>query len=316
MLKRLVNEAWFDLTITTRGPVLIKSGYATLIGPDMTPVLTARQGTMQVYLPGSSLKGTFRSHVEKVIGTLRPDPPIVCNPFQRDQARDQSCSEWLNRRPDRESITNAVAYRDECPACRLFGSTWFIGRVSIDDAYLVDSSQPRPTEQRDGVGIDRLTGGAVHGAKFDLEVVAAEVQFQTRVLLRNFECWQLGAIILVVQDLEDQLIRLGSGKSRGLGSVQGSVSELHIAHLGPTPERAPSAIWGLGRFLGAQSEYGTAADDEMTVAAAPNGKTRGLRTIQTFRGEALAALKQTAIAEFVQRMNTYPRLNRQMERAV
>jgi CRISPR-associated RAMP protein (TIGR02581 family) len=281
----------------------------------MTPVLTARNGTRQVYLPGSSLKGTFRSHVEKVIGTLRPNDQVVCDPFQQKSEPNQSCSIWFERRPDKKDITNAIAYRDECPACRLFGSTRFIGRVSIGDAYLVNENPPQPTEQRDGVGIDRLTGGAAHGAKFDLEVVSAEVQFRTQILLRNFECWQLGAILVVVQDLEDQLVRIGSGKSRGLGSVEGSIAELHIAHLGPTSARPPTSIWGLGRFLGADTSYGTVADDEMTITSAPNGETRGLRTIQTFRGEALAALKQAAIDDFVRRIDAYPPLRRAMERA-
>ena len=44
MLKRLVNECRFTLTIHTEGPVLVKSGYATVSGPDMTPVRTYRNG--------------------------------------------------------------------------------------------------------------------------------------------------------------------------------------------------------------------------------------------------------------------------------
>ena len=44
MLKRLVNECQFTLTIHTEGPVLVKSGYATVFGPDMTPVRTYRNG--------------------------------------------------------------------------------------------------------------------------------------------------------------------------------------------------------------------------------------------------------------------------------
>ena len=35
MLKRLVNEAVFPLTIKNRGPLLIKSGYAEVSGCDM-----------------------------------------------------------------------------------------------------------------------------------------------------------------------------------------------------------------------------------------------------------------------------------------
>ena len=84
---------------------------------------------------------------------------------------------------------------------------------------LKDSQQK--TEQRDGIGIDRFTGGAASGAKFDLEVVSSGVKFETRIHMRNFEVWQLGMLMLIVQDLGDSLIRIGSGRSRGLGNVEG-----------------------------------------------------------------------------------------------
>ena len=59
---------------------------------------------------------------------------------------------------DPEDLLNEEVYRDSCPVCRLFGSTSFIGRVTISDAYLAKDCQQK-TEQRDGVGIDRFTGG-------------------------------------------------------------------------------------------------------------------------------------------------------------
>jgi hypothetical protein len=49
MLKKLVNEAYCTLRITTTGPLLIKSGQATISGPDMTPVLTLRNGRQEVF---------------------------------------------------------------------------------------------------------------------------------------------------------------------------------------------------------------------------------------------------------------------------
>lgn len=316
MLKRLVNEALFTLTITTTGPLLVKSGYATLTGPDMTPVLTYRGGRAEVFIPGSSLKGVVRSHMEKVVRTLRPNEIVIADPFKRDGA-DQSVSYWLQERRDalkRQSreheLTNAVAYADSDPAARLFGSTFYSGRVSIGDAYLApESPGPRPVEQRDGVGIDRLTGGAYPRAKFELEVVAAGTIFRTDVLLRNFECWQLGAILLVVQDLEDELLRIGSGSSRGLGAVRGAVSEIRTHHLGPTTGRGADTIWGLGKYLDVAREkesYGTWADDTLAVQPTPATEARGVRAVQIWRDASLAGLKQTAIAEFVRRMERFP----------
>src|SRR5438270_7615543 len=88
MLKKLVNEAYCVLHITTTGPILIKSGYATVSGPDMTPVRTYRNGRLELFLPGSSLKGVFRSHLEKIICSLAPQ--VVCNPFLKQKRDEQS----------------------------------------------------------------------------------------------------------------------------------------------------------------------------------------------------------------------------------
>src|SRR6185312_12105002 len=210
MLKKLMNEAFCTLRITTTGPLLVKSGHATVSGPDMTPVLTFRNGKQEVFIPGSSLKGVFRSHVEKIVGSLQPH--VACYPFdgpedrmvdkeQRQSDFRESCGGVLTSYASKNSDQRKYleqhtdeAYAFSCPVCRLFGSTGFIGRIAIGDAYLASKEIK---EQRDGVGIDRLTGGASHGAKFELEVVSTGVTFETTIHLRNFEIWQLGMLFVV-----------------------------------------------------------------------------------------------------------------------
>jgi CRISPR-associated RAMP protein (TIGR02581 family) len=305
MLKRLVNEARFTLTITTTGPVLVMSGHATVSGPDMTPVLTRRGDKPQVYLPGSSLKGVIRSHLEKVSRTLQPEEGVICNPFHEPPASDASCGRRFQERKDRnENLSSDIAYRDSCPICRLFGSTEFIGRVSINDAYLQGEYMNSPTESRDGVGIDRLTGGSYGGALFELEVVSSDVAFETEVYLRNFETWQLGMLLLVVQDLEDGLIRIGSGTSRGLGSVTGGVDEVSINYLGLMNGKPAEEVWGLGKLQSAEEQeaYATRADDVLTVDPPPSEDRRGIRLHTTFRDESLDALRQQALDAFVERL--------------
>ncbi len=304
MLKKLVNEAKFTLTITTTGPVLIRSGRATLTGPDMAPVLTYRNGQREVFLPGTSLKGVIRSHLEKIARTL--NEPVICNPFDKKSY----CGEKLQERKRVEfknaPLPNDMAYRESCPVCRLFGSTFYTGRISIGDAYLENSDRPLPTELRDGVGIDRLTGGAAHGAKFDLEAVSPDVAFKTQVYLRNFEIWQLGMVLLAVKDLEDGLIRLGSGTSRGFGNVQGAVGEITINHVGLQAGRPDNEIWGLGQFLSAaEGNYGAVKDDRLTLTDPPATKRSGIRQSQLFAGEQLAALQDQATGVFVERLQQW-----------
>src|SRR5947209_7453133 len=147
MLKKLMNEAFCTLRITTTGPLLIKSGHNTVSGPDMTPVLTFRNGKQEVFIPGSSLKGVFRSHIEKIVCSLKPR--VVCYPFegtnerqtdlsQRQRDYRDSCGGMFtqfgkksddNRRLLEEQTD--LIYAASCPTCRLFGSTSFIGRLAI-----------------------------------------------------------------------------------------------------------------------------------------------------------------------------------------
>jgi CRISPR-associated RAMP protein (TIGR02581 family) len=304
MLKRWVNDARFTLTLTTTGPVLVRSGHATLSGPNMTPVLTHRDGELQVYLPGSSLKGVIRSHLEKVGRTLADG--VVCNPFDGTGDRAPFCGAVLQKRKDnQEDITSEVAYHDSCPICRLFGSTQFIGRVSLNDAYLTEWPGHNPTETRDGVGIDRLTGGASGGAKFDMEVVSAGVEFATDVYVRNFEIWQLGLLMLVVNDFQDGLVRVGSGTSRGLGAVKGAVDEVILGYPYPLVTDKPAeAVWGMGKFHTQEEReaYGTCPDDALTLDVAPEEARRGIRLQAAYRGAALEALSREALDAAVARI--------------
>lgn len=308
MLKRLVNEADFILTITTTGPVLVQSGHATLSGPDMTPVLTYRGGEWQVYLPGSSLKGVLRSHLEKVGRTVRPDSYVICNPFHDLPHSDASCGRKFQARKDGdEDIDSCKAYRDACPICRLFGSTEFIGRVSINDAYLCEWTGRNPVESRDGVGIDRLTGGASHGALFELEAVSSGVAFETDIYLRNFEIWQLGMLLLVAQDMEDGLIRVGSGTSRGFGSVEGHVESVSVNHFGALAQKPPHEVWGLGKFqtMEENQAYGTFKDDVLAVDHAPVERRRGIRLQATFEGDSLKDLREGAVRALITRLEDW-----------
>lgn len=316
MLKKIVNEAHMTLRITTTGPLLIKSGRATVSGPDMTPVLTFRNGKQEVFIPGSSLKGVFRSHIEKVICSLKAR--VACYPFSSSEDKEadlelrrrdyrESCSAlFTERAKDKQNNDSTeTIYADSCPVCRLFGSTSFIGRIAIGDAYVVTD---QVKEQRDGVGIDRLTGGASNGAKFELEVVSTGVAFETDIHLRNFEVWQLGMLFVVIEDMEDELIRIGSGRSRGLGKVKaelsGETEGVMVSALRNSSEPADQ-LWGLGRWLN-DSSYKTWQDDFITLAEPVDRTTRGIRSERIFADDSLKALSKAAIDQFIQRIEQWP----------
>jgi CRISPR/Cas system CSM-associated protein Csm3 (group 7 of RAMP superfamily) len=237
MLRQWHCQADVTVRLYPLDPILIKSGYATLDGPDMVPVRTFREGEQTFYFPGSSLKGCLRSHFERICRTLRPGS--VCIPYYdgRRVPRPPVASEVGSvgcgfRGPAsgrEEDDTPATAYRESCPACRTFGSLRFGGRLSLADAYPVK----KPTAiHRNGVGINRFTGGTVPGVLYDL-IVLEGGEYRTQLRLQNFELWQLAAVYFLLGDLRDGMIALGSGRSRGLGRVRGEVTDFTLTYLRP-----------------------------------------------------------------------------------
>lgn len=322
MLKALVNEARLRLDITTMGPLLIKTGYATIIGADMAPVLTYRNGQREVYLPGSSLKGVFRSHIEKVINSIKPKTacnPLLTQPNDKDDRKLYlvSCGARFNNK--KPPLAPHEVYAESCPTCRLFGSTSFGSRVTIEDAYLPAGSVGLASlvEHRDGIAVDRLTGGTGEGKKFDLEVVTSGTTFTTDIRLRNFEIWQLGILFVIIQDMEDELVRLGSGRSRGLGKIKASINEqpagqrqsgvaLSTSRTGKN-EEPDDELWGLGRWLGEEASiYRTQPDDLLRLSSSVAHTPGGVRYTRIFKGETLRTLKEQCIEAFVKQMQAWP----------
>ena len=237
MLRKWYCQADVTLIIEPVDPVLIKSSYATLDAADMVPVSTFKDGEPVYYFPGTSLKGVLRSHLERIARTLQPGS--ICIPYfdpkqkmvvpVEEEKESYGCG--YRSRASEGKDPSWMAYHDSCATCRLFGSLKFGGRLSIGDAYPLPNCAP-VTELRNGVGIDRFTGGVVSGLLFD-QIVLIGGKFETKIRLTNFELWQLASLNLLLADLQDELLTIGSGRSRGLGRVRGEVEGYRVTYLRP-----------------------------------------------------------------------------------
>ncbi|MCS7239525.1 MAG: RAMP superfamily CRISPR-associated protein [Thermoguttaceae bacterium] len=280
MLRRWVCQADVVVQIEPQDPILVKSGYATLDGPDMVPVSTFRDGKQVYYLPGTSLKGVFRSHFERIARTLAPGS--VCIPYydpkkkkeQQPPVQAEKTSFGCgfrgpaNGRPN----TSATAYLESCPACRLFGSLRFAGRLSFSDAFALRDNPPTPST-RAGVGIDRFTGGVVPKVLFELRALEGGV-YETNIRLINFEQWQLAALNFLLSDLADGMIYIGSGKSRGLGRVQGKVTAYLLYYAKPQNEFAALYEFATEDERAAYGLFGWSPSAPIPL---PGGNRKGIR---------------------------------------
>ncbi len=282
MLKRMINFAQLDLTIEPIDPLLIKSGQATVSGVDMAFVRTYRFGAApEPFIPGSSLKGVIRSYAEKICRSLRETPVPVCLPYvepgkeKNGEQGQAACGLRINK-IGRKPMPSADVYRISCPACRTFGSHNFIGRLATSDGYLTPAFKQAGNpilETRDGVAIDRLTGGPAGGAKYDLEVLTKGT-FGTRIEIHNFELWQLGLVGLVLRVMEEGLIRVGIGKSRGLGRIKASVTGFYLTYIGNPQQQ----LVGIAASCSEKERaaYGLVREDD-SAQSLPEHTQNGLR---------------------------------------
>jgi len=290
MLNRLVNEALLEFDLVTKSPTMVKTG------DEGACVTTYRDGEWLPCLPGSSMKGALRSHFERVVRGLRPTDNVVCDPLGFG-----NCGRNL-----REAQNGEEVYRGSCPACRMFGSTAMASRVIFSDARLAPD-QDVVLEHRDGIAINRLTGGTDRHLLFAFDPMASGTRLVFEATLRNFEAWQLGALFLLAEHLDKGHIRLGFGKSRGFGAVAGQVKRATVSHFGPGGREATDEIWGLGRFLG-EGRYGTEAKDSLSAAPTRTEETlQGLTQTLIYEDSALKELAATAAKELVRRIEAWPK---------
>jgi CRISPR-associated RAMP protein (TIGR02581 family) len=323
--KQLLNEIEIKFELEPYGPILIKaSDNNDPTKPDMEFVRTKTKfgSTPSIYLPGSSLKGAFRAHCEKLARTVQtvdePGKPthLACNPLD-DQ---NSCGDRFNRlrrKPEKDAngkdkeLLSTQIYKESCFICRLFGNTNLGAHLRIADAmpvsYASEDKETNPnsnTETRNGVAIDRLFGSVAVGP-FQFEVSTAG-RFTSSISIRNFTIAQLGLLGLMLRDLENQRLLIGFAKSRGLGRVYLHYTGIEVRYPMATQEgeklKLASVhgdihhVYGMGALVNEslQRDYALPKEDKMTTYDLGSGQST--LQIGTVTGDALDGVTLT-IAE-------------------
>ncbi|HQU32375.1 MAG: CRISPR-associated RAMP protein [Planctomycetia bacterium] len=187
------------------------------------------------YIPGSSLRGAIRSEVERILASVGATAGLKsCTLFEKDccteKARDFLSELDKNERNQdtREKSTKneliaAFAKDTLCDVCKLFGSTVYASRLTIEDALPVGMEGNKiPTHIRDGVGIDRDTGAAKDGAKFDYEVIEPAkngLAFLFKMKAENVTNNDKKLLNLILSLLKHGL-HVGGKRAGGLGKIK------------------------------------------------------------------------------------------------
>jgi CRISPR/Cas system CSM-associated protein Csm3 (group 7 of RAMP superfamily) len=153
-------------------------------------------GSWEVYVPGSTIKGAFRKRATQVLKTL-----------------------WGETRKTHEVIE------------RLFGAQGQRGLVFFSDAYLTDPYDPqRAWCSMDGVKMNSKTGQPVEAAKRDyLFAYGDNLKFRLRLDIQDIERGDRDAIAVLLHLLNDFQrgdIPLGGEKTSGFGWVEAEMEEM------------------------------------------------------------------------------------------
>lgn len=291
MHKRLWNTLRLEFAVMPKSPLLSKSGILSPNPslPDMQFVRTMTANGETVFIPGSSLKGVFRSFSEKVLRTLN-GTDWACDPLDRQK----NCEvQRLSKLDERAEDYTAQVYANSCLACRLYGNTRLRGRVAFADAFPDGEVK---TETRYGVAISRLSNAVAHGP-FDMEVVVAGT-FEGSLTLENFEVWQLGLLALTIQALNDGLVKIGFGKNRGFGEVAFTVTDVTLDLAKAISAIPPDQLWGVGKFVNADARqaYGLQEGDLLGSLPKPSSVTDlAVSVRRTYNAEGWQVIAEKAI---------------------
>lgn len=172
-------------------------------------------------LTAKSLHGALRAQAERIVRTLdRGDiPKKACY----IDSRDAACS----------PITRAGQVKNLCWTCRLFGGNGWRSPLTISNFSPVAHGEGEAVDQ-EFVAIDRFTGGAAEGKKFNARYCfGPTLAGQLKIDLSRIEARHAGLLILTLRDLIEGDIPLGFGRSKGFGACRASIKEVILPDLYP-----------------------------------------------------------------------------------
>lgn len=199
MFKKLSNELILTFDLKTESPLYIKSGEDNSLNPsatDGTFMTTYKNGRLEPFIPGTSLKGAFRCRAERVI---------------KNSCDIVGGRECLREKDARKSGYDR--YVRSCAVCRLFGSKVLKSRITFSDCYVKGKYT---TSERTCVGISRVTGATKDCALFNIEYID-EAIFSGKIIIQNFEPYQLNLLMYLFKEMNEGFITLGGMTSKGFG---------------------------------------------------------------------------------------------------
>jgi CRISPR-associated protein Csm3 len=236
----------FTSRVIIRGSVEASTGLHvgagnTSLDPSATDSPVIRDAAGRPFIPGSSLKGALRSHLEKIVLGLGRDSVRACDPLanpcisKKDfesiekEAKKASKGNGQDDRAQYDALVADAIDTKSCDVCKIFGSNYLAAHAMVRDLFIDPQLNTVRVELRDGVGIDRDTETARQHVKYDFEVIPASTRFILEVAVENGDAESLGLLGIGLREMEQGRVSLGGKTTRGLGKVILEFDEIEVA---------------------------------------------------------------------------------------
>lgn len=230
----LLRETIFQGYIRNIEPLRIGSGRDPPLGSltDLALLRIDYKGRSIPYIPGSSLKGVFRS---TAIMLVRSFGLKACSGLSKDVCTNiEETIEGASIKKLEEIIQHysrigdsATAmkkfYEKACLICKIFGSPHYLSKVYFSDAYPIgDDGELLPfnINTRTGIAIDRKTGAVYGGALYTVEFIEPDTRFKFSIHTRNLPNYALGLLGAIIKMIDRGEVKIGGFKTRGFGAVR------------------------------------------------------------------------------------------------
>jgi CRISPR-associated protein Csm3 len=228
----LLREAMFEGYLVNETPLRIGVGREPPLGSavDLAVARVKLDGRAVPYIPGSSLKGVFRS-VAVQLATLKGLKVCsglsreTCMDWERPELGGETLLRWIQLELWEGRSLEAIKgfHERACLLCKMFGAPSFTGHVEFRDAYPLGEGGgllETPTGVRTGIAIDRRTGAVYSHALYQVEYVEPGARFKFVVYTTNLPNYALGLLAKILKMVSDGWVKVGGFKTRGFGEVR------------------------------------------------------------------------------------------------
>jgi CRISPR/Cas system CSM-associated protein Csm3 (group 7 of RAMP superfamily) len=183
-----------EVSAQTESELLVKGIATDSFGENAPDAVNMRNANGNFIIPGSSLKGSVRSQMEKIADYLGV-PQVIEDTFGKagaDDGRGQA------------------------------------GNICFFDTVVEKQKNTQQTSCRHRIHIDKFTGGVMQGGLFYEQNVSGKVTLRISIDDRQNPDQSCGLLILALRDLAAQMMNLGSGYNVGKGFLQ--VQDIRITN--------------------------------------------------------------------------------------